>query len=99
MAKKTTSKSSGNGKAHLQTFALRSPGATEVQLVGDFTQWQLNPIPLQKERDGMWTTKVELTPGVYHYRFKVDGEWRDDPECTRREPNPFGGENMMRQVA
>jgi hypothetical protein len=29
----------------------------------------------------------------------VDGEWRDDPECVLREANPFGSENMMRQVA
>jgi hypothetical protein len=29
----------------------------------------------------------------------VDGEWRDDPECMLRTPNPFGGENMTRQVA
>jgi hypothetical protein len=29
----------------------------------------------------------------------VDGQWRDDPDCVLRAPNPFGGENMMRQVA
>jgi 1,4-alpha-glucan branching enzyme len=99
MAKKTTSKSSGDGKSHLQTFSLRSPGAMTVQLVGDFTQWQQHPITLQKEQDGVWKAKVELPPGVHHYRFMVDGEWHDDPECTLREPNPFGGENMMRKVA
>jgi hypothetical protein len=40
-----------------------------------------------------------LPPGAHHYRFLVDGEWRDDPECALRTPNPFGGENMTRQVA
>ena len=94
----TTSKSSGNGKGNVQTFSLRSPGAMTVQLVGDFTQWQQHPITLQKEPDGVWKTKVELSPGVHHYRFMVDGEWRDDPECTLREANPFGGQNMMRHV-
>ena len=49
--------------------------------------------------DGVWRTTVELGPGIHHYRFLVDGEWRDDPECVLREPNPFGSENMMRQVA
>jgi hypothetical protein len=29
----------------------------------------------------------------------VDGEWRDDPDCTLRVPNPFGGHNMARKVA
>ncbi|HEY1661311.1 MAG TPA: glycogen-binding domain-containing protein [Verrucomicrobiae bacterium] len=106
MAKKTTSKSNnngststGNGKGHLQTFSLRSPGAMNVQLVGDFTQWQQHPITLQKTPDGVWKANVELPAGVHHYRFMVDGEWRDDPDCTLREPNPFGSENMKRQVA
>ncbi len=70
-----------------------------VQLVGDFTQWQQHPIALQKDPEGVWKAKVELPAGVHHYRFMVDGEWRDDPDCNLREPNPFGGENMTRQVA
>jgi hypothetical protein len=49
--------------------------------------------------DGVWRATVKLEPGTHHYRFLVDGEWRDDPECTLRAPNPFGGENMTRQVA
>jgi hypothetical protein len=39
-----------------------------------------------------------LEPGTHHYRFLVDGEWRDDPECALRTQNPYGGENMTRQV-
>ncbi|HXE42114.1 MAG TPA: glycogen-binding domain-containing protein, partial [Candidatus Baltobacteraceae bacterium] len=68
-------------------------------LVGDFTQWQQRPINLQKEADGIWKATVILSPGVHQYRFVVDGQWCDDPACTQRSPNPFGGENMMRQVA
>jgi len=26
-------------------------------------------------------TTVELKPGTHHYRFLVDGEWRDDPNA------------------
>jgi len=51
-----------------------------VQLVGDFTQWQERPIKLQKGADGVWRATVKLEPGTHHYRFLVDGEWRDDPE-------------------
>ena len=94
MAKKTNSKIPG-----AQTFSLRAPEATSVQLVGDFTQWQESPVNLQKGADGVWRTAVNLPPGAHHYRFLVDGEWRDDPECALRAPNPFGGENMTRQVA
>ena len=97
MAKKTKTKSGASGLA--QTFSLRAPEATSVQLVGDFTQWQEHPVNLQKGADGVWRTAVNLPPGAHHYRFLVDGEWRDDPDCTLRTANPFGGENMTRQVA
>jgi 1,4-alpha-glucan branching enzyme len=82
-----------------QVFAMRAPAALSVQLVGDFTHWQKSPINLRKEPDGTWRTVVELPSGLHHYRFLVDGEWRDDPECAIRVPNPFGSENSVRKVA
>ena len=97
MAKKINSRDSNYGQK--QTFAFSAPGARSVQLVGDFTQWQERPINLQKGADGTWRTTVELKPGMHHYRFLVDGQWRDDPECALRTPNPYGGENMTRRVA
>jgi hypothetical protein len=53
---------------------------------------------MQKGQDGYWHADVRLAPGTYHYRFLVDGEWRDDPECTLRVPNPFGSHDSVRQV-
>ena len=50
-------------------------------------------------RNGVWTASVELTPGQHHYRFIVDGDWRDDPECTVRVANPYGGQDMVKRVA
>jgi hypothetical protein len=29
----------------------------------------------------------------------VDGQWRDDPECALHVPNPYGGQDAVRQVA
>ena len=81
-----------------QTFSITAPAAMSVQLVGDFTHWQEESITMKKGRDGVWKVAVELPPGTHHYRFLVDGEWRDDPECTVRVPNPFGSENAVRQV-
>ena len=82
-----------------QTFRFTAPGATSVLLVGDFTHWQQQGIPLYQDKSGIWTTTVELAPGKHTYRFIVDGEWRDDPECTLRTPNPFGGQDMIREAA
>lgn len=82
-----------------QTFSFTAPDARSVMLVGDFTRWQHKPVPLVKGEDGVWTARVNLLPGTYHYRFLVDGQWRDDPECTVRVPNPYGGENAVRTVS
>lgn len=82
-----------------QTFEFSQPTAMNVLLVGDFTHWQKSPIAMKKGKAGFWTADVELPPGTYHYRFLVDGEWRDDPECTLRVPNPYGQQNMVRRVA
>lgn len=86
------------GNARKQTFSYSAPGAMVVQLVGNFTDWQERPLNMQKGMDGVWRVTVELEPGAHHYRFIVDGQWADDPECGLRTPNPFGSENMVRHV-
>ena len=82
-----------------QTFRFSAPAAMSVLLVGDFTHWQQQPIALQKGANGVWSTSVDLPPGKHSYRFIVDAEWRDDPDCTVRIPNPFGGHDMVREAA
>lgn len=82
-----------------QTFRFSAPAAMSVLLVGDFTHWQQRGIPMRKGKDGVWSVTVSLPPGKHNYRFLVDGDWQDDPECTLRVPNPYGGHNMVRTVA
>ena len=82
-----------------QTFAMTAPAAMSVQWVGDFTHRQHQPIQPRRGSDGVWRTTVQLQTGRYHYRFLVDGQWRDDPECTLRVPNPYASQNSVRQVA
>jgi 1,4-alpha-glucan branching enzyme len=95
MAKKSSIKTNQTK----QNFSFHAPTAMSVQLVGDFTHWGENPINLRQGAGGIWRTALALSPGTHHYRFLVDGEWRDDPECTVRVPNPFGSENSVRVVA
>ena len=82
-----------------QTFTYADPMATSVQLVGDFTHWQDEPIEMEKQKSGEWKISVVLEPGTYQYRFIVDGEWRGDPDCELRVANPYGSQNAMRSVA
>jgi 1,4-alpha-glucan branching enzyme len=81
-----------------QTFSFTAPTAMSVQLVGDFSHWKERPINMRKAADGIWRATVALEPGEHHYRFLVDGEWRDDPECVLRVPNPYGTQDAVRQV-
>jgi 1,4-alpha-glucan branching enzyme len=96
MAKKSTD----NQRSDLQpqTFSLLAPGASSVQLVGDFTDWQKFPIEMYKSTSDVWQVTVKLENGPHYYRFLVDGEWRDDPGCDVRAPNDFGSQNMIRTV-
>ena len=89
---------SGNHKK-AQAFAFTDPNAVSVQLVGDFTHWKEQPINMRKDADGVWRAAVELAPGEHYYRFLVDGQWRDDPECRLHVPNPYGGQDAVRRVA
>lgn len=81
-----------------QQFTMNAPGATSVCLVGDFTHWQERPIPMKRGKSGVWKAAVSLQPGTHHYRFLVDGEWRDDPECQLHAPNPFGSQDDVRVI-
>ena len=81
-----------------QEFSFNAPDVISVMLVGDFTDWQKRPIPLTRRDNGRWRATIGLNPGTYHYRFLVDGEWRDDPQCTLRVPNRFGTEDAVRTV-
>ncbi len=87
-----------SGSKIKQTFSFQAPDAMSVLLVGDFTQWQEKPVPLKKAKRGVWQTTVSLEPGTHHYRFMVDGEWRDDPECAVHVENPYGGRDAVRVV-
>ena len=73
-------------------FKLDAPGAQNVSLAGDFTQWQPTHT-LKRTNNGVWTIVVPLNPGVHDYAFVVDGErWVSDPAAPAIEDG-FGGMN------
>jgi 1,4-alpha-glucan branching enzyme len=82
-----------------ETFEINDPNATSVELVGDFTAWDQKPVSLKRQKDGTWRATVSLDPGTHEYRFRVDGQWRDDTSCSARRPNPFGSDNCIRDVS
>jgi 1,4-alpha-glucan branching enzyme len=81
-----------------QTFSIKAPDAQSVVLAGDFTHWARSPLPLRRQADGVWSVSATLSPGTHHYRFIIDGEWRDDPDCELSVRNPYGTQNAVIQV-
>jgi len=79
-------------------FRLFAPSGKSVKLAADFTDWEQHALSLARDQNGVWEIKVPLQPGNYAYRFLVDGQWQDDPQCKKREPNPFGSTNAIAHV-
>lgn len=78
-------------------FTYHEPEAREVYVAGTFNDWNPCRDSLKRSPRG-WTLTKALRPGIYEYRFIVDGIWRDDPSCPARRSNPFGGENCVLEV-
>lgn len=51
-------------------------GGKEVCISGSFSNWET--IPMVKSH-GDFVTIVDLPEGEHHYRYYVDGEWKNDP--------------------
>lgn len=79
-------------------FVLDAPQAKSVLVTGSFCDWQTQSHWMKKNKAGVWKTTLSLPVGTHEYRFVVDGEWRDDPQCGERVSNPFGTENCVLHV-
>jgi len=63
------------------TFKFSAPSASSVFLTGDFNGWNPRAFALTQKTKGEWETTINLLPGIYEYKFVVDGEWKSDPTC------------------
>lgn len=78
-------------------FRYKAPDAQSVSLMGEFNNWK--GAPMTKESDGVWSLKVTLSPGIYGYKFLVDGkDWVFDPDNPKRK-NVNGAENSAIEIA
>lgn len=70
-------------------FNLYAPDAKSVAVAGDFNGWKRDDF-LTKDENGFWKGKFKIKPGLYQYKFIVDGKWILDPN------NPVKVENFNR---
>lgn len=89
-------------------FMFKAPDASEVYLAGSFTEWDNHSLRMKKASRGVWNATVELPPGSYEYKLRVDGEWVENAFGTvlvdgiavqntaeaSIVDNPFGTQNV-----
>lgn len=60
-------------------FSLFAPYNNAAALVGSFSNWE--ELPMQKDKEGFFRTKVELEDGTYQYKFRVQSKsWFFEPD-------------------
>ncbi|MFH0974461.1 MAG: hypothetical protein V1874_01615 [Spirochaetota bacterium] len=58
----------------LVEFRIYKPRAKHISLVGDFNNWNPENDLLKKKKSGVWMLVKRLNPGIYKYKYIIDGE-------------------------
>ena len=72
--------------------------AKSVFITGDFNNWNEKDTEAYFVDDGIWEAVLELTPGIYEYKFITDGNWLVDPNAFAYVDDGFGGKNGVFEV-
>eukprot|EP00274_Cyanoptyche_gloeocystis_P000509 CAMPEP_0196664280 /NCGR_PEP_ID=MMETSP1086-20130531/56505_1 /TAXON_ID=77921 /ORGANISM="Cyanoptyche gloeocystis , Strain SAG4.97" /LENGTH=153 /DNA_ID=CAMNT_0042000523 /DNA_START=54 /DNA_END=512 /DNA_ORIENTATION=+ len=70
-------------------------GGRDALVTGSFNEWEIK-VPLQHTGNGFYTD-IPLKPGVYQYKYIVDGTWKFDPNRPITK-DPHGNINNILQV-
>lgn len=78
------------------TFTVHADKGKAVYVAGEFNNW--NPTAKKmayKASSGVYAASVKLVPGVYQYKFVIDGTWCADPENVNAVKNDQGTFNSV----
>lgn len=77
-------------------FEVAAGTGKTVSIAGSFNEWDPTVKYLQdKDNSGIYSGYLMLAPGVYEYKFIIDGEWRLDEKNANFAPNDFGTLNSV----
>lgn len=81
---------------HTFAFEANSP-LDSVHLCGTFNNWTIGSDPMKLEAGTRrWTITKSLAPGVYQYKFVLNGnEWITDPKAEKNEDDGNGNTNSV----
>lgn len=63
-------------------FQYEDPIAEQVNLGGEFNQWNDKTLPMTKEGEGKFVLVVPLKEGKYKYKYIIDGQWMSGEDLT-----------------
>ena len=53
---------------------------------------------MEKDKNGVWKTKIKLSPDRYEYKFFADNSWVEDIPSAELVSNPFSTQNFVTWV-
>lgn len=77
-------------------FRFYRPQASQVWLVGDFSDWRDGVIPMRRLPDGYWQASLLLEPGLFRFRYQADGQWFTDYAAFGIEQGRYGPDSVIR---
>lgn len=78
---------------------INAPDAKHVFIAGSFNNWNDKDTECYYVDAGWWEAVLELIPGIYEYKFIIDGNWTVDPNAFAYTDDGFGGKNGVLEVA
>lgn len=78
-----------NDAVRLTVYA---PGAIDVEISGDFTDWQPIALSRNRARDGVWEGTFKISRGVHRINVRRDGGRWMAPAGTTRSADDYDGE-------
>ncbi|MBR1965906.1 MAG: glycogen-binding domain-containing protein [Lentisphaeria bacterium] len=93
--KSTSAAAKTSAKKRVKFEVAAGVGKT-VSIAGSFNEWDPTVKYLQdKDGNGIYVGYLMLAPGIYEYKFIIDGEWRLDDKNANFAPNDFGTLNSV----
>lgn len=77
-------------------FTLEAEENDSVQIAGDFNHWMPEELQLTySQGTSLWQKTIPLRPGLYQYKYLVNGDWIADPANDETVDDLFGGINSI----
>lgn len=71
-------------KKECVVLTVQAAVGSKVYLAGSFNNWNPTEIEMtDKDGSGVYTAAINLDPGIYEYKFVINGTWSLDPDPDR----------------